>query len=265
MYDPQLALVPMSTNAIYATSPIQSSSLTSCSLGVAGVLSIALFLVGLPLVAMGIIAIAGMSTLVAETTGAARRERLAGHAELTIPPEGIVPLEVRDSYRATLHAYADLQHVLSEAPQLQSSAQPMLDRCHAAVELCGRMAVFANPLHRYLETHDPAQARAELDRLRARIETTTDAQAIGALGNATAARMRQLAVHDQITALRDRIHARLELVRATLESFSASVVKLHVEGEEQMILAGESVMDHLDGVRDELEVLESALAMDLAA
>jgi hypothetical protein len=66
-------------------------------------------------------------------------------------------------------------------------------------------------------------------------------------------------------AMRDRIHARLELVRAALESFAATVVRLHVVGEEQVTLAEESVVDQLDGVGAELDVLETALAMDLAA
>jgi hypothetical protein len=32
-----------------------------------------------------------------------------------------------------------------------------------------------------------------------------------------------------------------------------------------MLLSGDSVMEHLDGVGDELEVLETELALDLAA
>lgn len=265
MYDPRLALVPMPTNAMHASTPEESSSAVACGLGLTSVLAIGLFLGGLPLVAMGIIAVAGTSMLVLETAVTARRARQGMSAALTIPPELIVSLEIRATYRAMVQAYTDLQHALSEAPRLRSSARSVLERCRAAVELCSRVAVLANHLQSYLDTHDPAQARSELERLRARTEITNDDQAIAVLGQAAAARARQLTTHEQLEAMRDRIHARIELVRAALESFSASVVRLHVAGEEQMILVGESVADHLDGVTDELDVLETALATELAS
>jgi hypothetical protein len=65
--------------------------------------------------------------------------------------------------------------------------------------------------------------------------------------------------------MRDRIQARLDLVRAALESFSATIVKLRVAGEEQQLLSRDSMIDELDGVDDELEVLEAELALDVAA
>jgi len=125
--------------------------------------------------------------------------------------------------------------------------------------------VLSNPLQRYIDAHDRKHTRADLDRLRERSEATTDESTVEALGRAAAARTRQLETHDQIVKMRERIQARLELVRAALESFSATIVKLRVAGEEQMILSGDSVMDHLEGVDDELELLEAELAIDLAA
>ena len=70
---------------------------------------------------------------------------------------------------------------------------------------------------------------------------------------------------DQIVAKRDQVCARLELVHAALDAFAATIVKLHTIDEEQIVLAGESISDHLDGVAEDLEVLESALELDLAA
>jgi len=46
-------------------------------------------------------------------------------------------------------------------------------------------------------------------------------------------------------------------------TFAAAIVKLHALDEEQLVLAGESVADHLDGAGDDLDVLESAIALDL--
>ena len=64
---------------------------------------------------------------------------------------------------------------------------------------------------------------------------------------------------------RDRIVARLELVRAALESFTAMIVRLAVVDEEQLMLAGESMSSHLDGIDEELAAIESALATDFQA
>jgi hypothetical protein len=43
------------------------------------------------------------------------------------------------------------------------------------------------------------------------------------------------------------------------------IVQLQVAGEEELALAGESVVDHLAGIDDELGALEVALGSDLAA
>ncbi len=52
---------------------------------------------------------------------------------------------------------------------------------------------------------------------------------------------------------------------AALETFAAMIVKLHVLDDEQVAVAAESVTEHLDGIGGDLAVLESALAVDLAA
>src|SRR5262249_42653634 len=92
-----------------------------------------------------------------------------------------------------------------------------------------------------------------------------DDQTVDAFGRAAEACARQIETHDQLAAMRERIYARLELVRAALASFLATVVKLQVSGEEQRIPSGDSAVPHLDGAGSELEVLETALALDLAA
>jgi hypothetical protein len=141
----------------------------------------------------------------------------------------------------------------------------VLTRCDAAVRQCGRLATLGNPLQRYLEVHDRAQTCADLERLRRQCAAAGDPPTGDALGRAASARARQLETHDQIVALRDRLQARLELVRAALESFAATLVRLRVAGEEQRILSGDAVTDHLDGVGDELDKLEIDLEAELAS
>lgn len=245
--------------------PGAADAAVMCGFAFTSMLSVVLFLAGMPLISMAVLAITGVSTIVLESAMSGRRRRLGPGADYPEVPEVIVALETRDTYRAILGTYDDIRRVLGEAPPLLASQSSVVERCDAAVRQCGRLAVLSNPLQRYLDAHDRAQTRADLDRLRARSEQVSDEPTVEALGRAASARMRQLETHDQIVAMRDRIQARLELVRAALESFLATIVKLRVAGEEQTLLSGESVLEHIEGVGDELDVLEAELAIDLAA
>jgi hypothetical protein len=245
--------------------PGSADAAVMCGFAFTSMLSVVLFLAGMPLISMAVLAITGVSTIVLESAMSARRRRLGVSADELEVPEVIVSLETRDTYRAILTAYTDIRRVIGDAASLRSSRAAVLERCDAAVRQCGRLALLSNPLQRYLDAHDRAQTRADLERLRQRSEAAGDAPTGDALGRAAIARARQLETHDQIVAMRNRIQARLELARAALESFSATIVKLRVAGDEHLVLSGDSVMDHLDGVGDELDVLETELALDLAA
>jgi len=266
VYEPSLALVSMSTGTLSTArvEPVPNAAVM-CGFGLTSVLSIALFLAGMPLLSMCVLAVSGMSTIVLESVITARHRRQDDADRTARAPDVILALETRDTYRAILGAQAEIQRSLTEAVSLHGSLSVIVQRCDAAVQQCGRMALLTNPLQRYLEVHDRERTQADLERLLRKGAAARDVQTVEALGRAAAARTRQLETHDQITSLRDRIQARLELVRAALESFSATVIKLQVAGAEQMILSGETVMDHLEGVGDELEVLETELALDLAA
>jgi hypothetical protein len=236
-----------------------------CGFAFTSMLSVVLFLAGMPLISMGVLAITGVSTIILESALVSRRRRTGAAVEDLEPPELIVSLEARDAYRAIVGAYGDIRRALGETASLRASQPSVLERCESAVRQCGRLAVLSNPLQRYLDGHDRKRAQDDLDRLRGRSEAATDESTVDALGRAITARTRQLETHDQILRMRDRIQARLDLVRAALDSFSATIVKLRVAGEEQQLLAGDSVIDELDGVDDELEVLEAEIALDLAA
>ncbi len=268
MYEPPafpLVTLPSAAIAASHVEPGSADAAVMCGFAFTSMLSVVLFLAGMPLISMAVLAVTGVSTIVLESAMSARRRRLGVSAEELEAPEAIVALEIRDIYRAILTAYADIRRVLGETVSLRGSRGAVLERCNAAVRQCGRLALLSNPLQRYLDAHDRMQTRSDLERLRQRSEAAGDAPTGDALERAAAARVRQLETHDQIVGMRDRIQARLELARAALESFSATIVKLEVAGDEHLILSGDSVMDHLDGVGDELEVLETELALDVAA
>jgi hypothetical protein len=268
MYDqPAVSLVtlPSAALSLARSEPGTGDAAVMCGFAFTSMLSVVLFLAGMPLVSMGVLAITGVATIVLESALASRRRRNGATVEDLEVSQTIMALDTRDTYRAILTAYGDIRRALCDAPVMRDLQHAVLPRCEAAVRQCGRLAMLSNPLQRYLDAHDRKHTANELDRLRERREAASDDSTVEVLGRAATARTRQLETHDQIVKMRERIQARLELVRAALESFSATIVRLRVAGEEQMLVSGESMIDQLDGVDDELDVLEAELAMDIAA
>ena len=182
-----------------------------------------------------------------------------------VVPEDILDPVLRETYRAIHAARGELERTLAGAPGLASAAPSLNARCADAVQSCARIVPIANRLHAYLSSHEEWQIAREAAQLRLKAASIRDESIVRDLGNAAAAYDRQLAVCEELARTRERIQARLELVLASLRSFTATVVKQQVAEEEQVALAGESLSEHVDGVRQELAVLESALELDLAA
>jgi hypothetical protein len=261
MRDP-LALIPLPTPSVrFGAYPDARQRVALCGLGATVLLAMGFLTAGLPVISMCMLALAGVSSFV---FGSATE--LAGEArDRQVVPEDIAASDVRAQYQAILLGLAEVERALGDAPRLRTSLAPVVERCRTAVKLAGRLALLANPIQHYLDDHDAGFVRAAVDRLHARAAATRDDVALGALHQAAATRARQLATLDQIAARRDRICARLELVHAALEAFAVTILKLHTLEEEQIVLAGESVTEHLDGIQDDLDVLEAALEPELAA
>jgi len=237
------------------TAPIEGKSLAA--FGLTGVLAIGGVLAGLPLVSLGLVAVAA-------TWGFALGIRALVQSERDhVAMESIASFEARETYRAILAAYRELSIAIGES-RLRETAQPVLERCASAVQLCGQLARSCNPLQRYLDAHDPVSLNFELERLRTRAASATDGRATAAFDHAVRARARQIAIRSQIAATRDRMQARLELVRAAIESFAAMVVNLDVLDDEEVSAAGDNLSAQLTEAADELEIVEGTLR-DLAA
>jgi hypothetical protein len=209
-------------------------------LGIAALTVIGLAVVTMPLTWILVVAIAMASAWTLGMSLAYLDRR--GHHE--IDPESVLSQEIREAYRAILSAFAELDRAVAEAPQLRASVAPSLERCRTAVAFSGQMAQHASWLQLYLDRHDPVHLRAELERTRV---PRGDATGV-ALSHTAAARARQLARYNEIAEQRDLIRARLELVRAAIESFTATVVKLCGEDRKRHLLGGSPVVAQLDEV-----------------
>jgi hypothetical protein len=260
MHHPALSLLALQDRSLGAQERRElAPQRVMAALGLAGTLSIAMLLAGMPLIAMGIVA--AVSTAFAVRSKGSSAARALRSAALPAP-EAILPLDLRDAYRGILASYDEVERGIASARRLRSEIDPILERCMASVELCGRLALLANPLQHHLEVHDPRVLRTELEHLGARCEATTDEDAARMLRGAIAARTRELANLDQMVVMRERIHARLESCRAAFSAFAAVIVKLHVAEEEQLAMAGGSPTEQLDGVTATLEILEAVLAVE---
>ena len=260
MHHPALSLLTLQDRSSGAPEEREhSGQRVMAAFGLAGTLSVAMLLAGMPMISMGIIAVASACFAFASRVSSALP---ALPAVTRVAPEAIIAVDLRDAYRSILASYDEIERAVTHARRLRSAMVPILERCLSAVELCGRMALLANPLQRHLDAHDPAVLKTDLESLRARCAATTDDDTARVLRSAVAARMRELASVEQIAVTRDRIHARLELCRAALSAFAATIVKLRASDEEQLVLAAGTVVEHLDGAGDELEILESVLTVD---
>lgn len=260
MHDP-LAMIPVPATS----SPLVMQYCTGPSMApgflVSTMIAIALFLGGSPILSMCVLTASALSSFVVGPL-------LASHSRgksRPVRPEAIASIELRTTYRSILLELAEIECSLAEAPRLKPLMATALEQARGAVASSGQLAVLGNPLQRYFDKHDQRLVGAELQRLRERIDTTTDEAALAVWGQAAAARTRQLAIHDEMMAQRDRLHARLELVRAGLETFSATIAKLHALDDEQIALAGEPATEQIERLGEELAALESALAVDAAA
>lgn len=176
-----------------------------------------------------------------------------------VAPDDVTAPELRAAYIQVLIAHEELRRHLATAAAMQDYLRGAFERCGAVVQVSGRLARLGNALYRYDATHDSGRIRQdELGALQ-RAAAVADPQASRIYREAAAARRRQLETGEHLHDLRDRIGARLDLVRATLESVLALSIKLETVDREQAMLAGESVSSQLARVGDEVAILESTM------
>jgi hypothetical protein len=182
-----------------------------------------------------------------------------------VAPEEIKAHDLRRAYEGILVAYDELRRNLAAAPAIQPYLRASFERCAAVVQSAGRLARLGNPIDGYDLGHDRYRMLEELNTARMRAESVADPQAARLYRETAATRQRQVDVHDRLHDLRDRICARLDLVRATIETVVAMVVKLAVVDGEAAELMGEPLAAQLQRVGDEVALLESTLDEELVS
>jgi hypothetical protein len=207
--------------------------------GIVCLLAIGLAVATLPLAWLIVLAV-GVASAWALAATVAYPNQSGAHA---VPPAPDLSQESCEDYRAILVAIAELDRAVAKAPRLRASVASSLEHCRDAVAACGPMARQANLLQQYLDRRDPAELRRELERM---CEARGDAT-VAAMDDNANALARQLATYDEIAGQRDLIRARLKLVRAPIESFTATIVKLRGLDERRLAPGDRLDIGQLDG------------------
>jgi hypothetical protein len=235
----------------------EARSRAALALGMFGFAAIPLVLAMLPLLTLLWLVGAGASCALLASIPWPRGDE-------AVLPEDIADPGLRSTYRAILAARSELELALANAPGFVKAASSLARRCNDAVCMCGRIATVANRLHAFLSAHDASEIARETAQLRARATSTHDEATARSLEQAAAACEQQLAACEELTRARERIQSRLDHVLASLRALTAVVVKQQTAEDEQLALADDSSAEHVDSVRQELGVLESALQLEAA-
>jgi len=174
---------------------------------------------------------------------------------MAVDPMQIADPGVGTTYRALLTAQAELAETLSARRDTSALSVSLLDRSRDTVVDCGQLALTTNASASYLAHHHRETLAAEAQRLRDQADTTPDAETSRTLDAAATAVAGQLAMLDELVALRDRVHARLELATASLRAVTARVVKLNTLDDASL---APSDTDHAGDMTRTLDALNDA-------
>ncbi|HEX3765372.1 MAG TPA: hypothetical protein VHW23_42035, partial [Kofleriaceae bacterium] len=93
-------ILPTAAIAAPRTEPGSADAAVMAGFAFTSMLSVVLFLAGMPLISMAVLAVTGVSTIVLESAMSARRRRLGVSPEELELPETILGVDARDAYRA---------------------------------------------------------------------------------------------------------------------------------------------------------------------
>lgn len=180
--------------------------------------------------------------------------------EPDVLPQDIEVASLRAKYQQILVAHECLRLQMRESERVRSALEELYDACEALAQMAGRVAHLGNRLDQYLSERSYDVLVASAAKLEARSFDTSDEEAKRTLIAAASIRRREVLTHLELQGQHDRIHARLEAVLASLEMVLAMVVKVRSFDHEELSLCGERVYDQVDMLRDELALVELAIA-----
>lgn len=179
-------------------------------------------------------------------------------AEAWLDPKTLRDAEIRDVYASILKAMDECRRIYgSTSESLRSSLEDGLRRSEELVRVAARAAKRSDAIRRHLDNDTPQSLTKELERLRALSGRTSDETARKSFLQAADAKAKELETYQQLTGLRDRIHAQLKLIETSLDGLSAKLVKLDASDLTEAITINASITENVQTMTSDVEILES--------
>lgn len=167
---------------------------------------------------------------------------------------------LRDAAHAIVTARAELDRVMSDAKgDVAVQLAGVTVSIDELEERAGRLVRSGEDLARYLGQADRGQVRAEIERMRARVEKASDASAREQYRQTIAAREEQLKALEDLAAALERVHANLSRIEATLEGLSAKVVRMAAMDAQAMDDLSGDVNSELERLNTDIKTFEETL------
>jgi hypothetical protein len=189
-----------------------------------------------------------------------RREGESGAARRTLEPRTVKDPGLKKLAEAVAQAHAEVDGQLAGASadvQAQlASVRISIDELEARA--CGLIRS-GDQLTSYLRRSDTNAIRSEIERLRARAESVSDAEARDQYEQTIKTRQEQLGVLTDIASATERISANLWRIAATLEGLSAKVVRMAAMDAQAMDSLSGDINAELERMNREIDTFEETL------
>lgn len=167
---------------------------------------------------------------------------------------------VQAAARAILAARLEIERVLKDTPaDVAANLALALLSVDELEERAAKLARRGEDLAQYLRTTDPRVVQQDVHTLAQRVATATDAEAKSQYAAAHAARQEHLATLQDLVAARERIHASMLSIAATLEGLPAKIVRMRALDARAMDKLTGDVKGELDRMNDEIRTFEETL------
>jgi hypothetical protein len=208
---------------------------------------------------------AAYGALVAWDLVGGRKGAAPGAAE---PPQAMRlkdPSDYKDpstqaAVRAIVAARLEIDKVLTNTPaDVQGHLALALLSVDELEERAAKLAQRGEDLASYLRTTDPRVVQQDVHVLSQRVAATTDPEARAQYESAHQARREHLQTLHDLVAARERIHASMLSIAATLEGLPAKIVRMRALDARAMDKLTGDVKDELDRMNGEIRTFEETL------
>jgi hypothetical protein len=174
-----------------------------------------------------------------------------------VPAAALRDTELRDVYMNILAAFENCQRSYwASSPNVRSSLEDGFGRSQELVKVAGRAAQRSDAIYLQLTATTPKELGAEVERLQYLAGKTSDETARAGFLEAAEAKSNELQTHEQLRGLRDRVHAQLRLIEASLDGLSVKLVKLDATDYTEAISINQSISEHVKTMTNDVEILE---------